>query len=107
MQITETLNDKQRLMSLSHKEALQQTFPIFNELTAEGYEVEFYYVNGFGGFSIVPSVKRIRVKANQEALSDAEYCSKFAYKVRQSFESRLTNPKFLSGQKVSNKFKNK
>ncbi|AGZ17726.1 hypothetical protein X824_gp097 [Escherichia phage 4MG] len=107
MQITETLNDQQRLMSLGHKEALQQNFPIFNELTTDGYEVEFYYVDGFGGLTIVPSVKRIRVKANQEALSDVDYCSKLAHKVRQSFESRLTNPKFLSGQKISSAFKNK
>lgn len=107
MQITETLNDQQRLMSLAHKEALQQTFPIFNELTTDGYEVEFYYVDGFGGLTIVPSVKRIRVKANQEAMADVDYCSKLAHKVRQSFESRLTNPKFLSGQKISSAFKNK
>ncbi|WPK37681.1 hypothetical protein [Escherichia phage AV124] len=107
MQITETLNDQQRLMSLGHKEALQQTFPIFNELTADGYEVEFYYVDGFGGLTIVPSVKRIRVKANQEALADADYCSSFAHKVRQSFESRLTNPKFLAGQKISTRLKHK
>lgn len=105
MQITETLNDQQRLMSLGHKEALQQTFPIFNELTAGGYEVEFYYVNGFGGMTIVPSVKRIRVKANKEALADVAYCSDLAHKVRQSFESRLTNPEFLAGKKVSNRFK--
>lgn len=107
MQITETLNDQQRLMSLEHKEALQQTFPIFNELSADGYEVEFYYVDGFGGLTIVPSVKRIRVKANPQALSDVDYCSKLAHKVRQSFESRLTNPKFLAGKKISKDFKNK
>lgn len=105
MQITETLNDQQRLMSLGHKEALQQTFPIFNELTADGYEVEFYYVDGFGGLTIVPSVKRIRVKANPALMQNPGYCPTFAHKVRQSFESRVTNPKFLAGKKVSNRFK--
>lgn len=107
MQITETLNDQQRLMSLGHKEALQQTFPIFNEMESEGYEVEFYYVKGFGGLTIVPSVKRIRVKANPALMQNPGYCPKLAQKVRQSFESRLTNPKFLSGQKVSSAFKHK
>lgn len=110
MQITETLNDQQRLMYLGHKEALQQTFPIFNELTADGYDVEFYYINGFGGLTIVPSTKRIRVKANEAALegSDAyNYAKLLAHKVRQSFESRLTNPKFLAGQKISTRLKHK
>lgn len=108
MQITETLNDQQRLMSLGNKEALQQTFPIFNELSADGYEVEFYYVGGFGGLTIVPSTKRIRVKANEAALAGTDaynYAKLLAHKVRQSFESRLTNPKFLAGKKVSNGFK--
>lgn len=107
MQITETLNDKQRLMSMEHKEALKQNFPIFNELAADGYEVEFYYVDSFGGLTIVPSVKRIRVKANPALMQNPGYCPKLAQKVRQSFESRLTNPKFLSGQKVSSAFKHK
>lgn len=105
MQITETLNDQQRLMSLADKQMLRKCYPIFNELESEGYEVEFYYVNGFGGLTIVPSVKRIRVKANAEAMTDSDYCSTLAHKVRQSFESRLTNPKFLAGKKVSNGFK--
>lgn len=105
MQITETLNDQQRLMSLAHKEALQKTFPIFNDLTTDGYEVEFYYVNGFGGLTIVPSVKRIRVKANQSELDRPGYAGLLARKVSQSFESRLTNPKFLAGQKISTNFK--
>lgn len=107
MQITETLNDQQRLMFNSDKQMLRKCYPIFNELESDGYEVEFYYVDGFGGLTIVPSVKRIRVKVNQEALTDVDYCSKLAHKVRQSFESRLTNPKFLSGQKISSAFKNK
>lgn len=107
MQITETLNDQQRLMSIGDADYLRENFPIFNELSTGGYDVEFYYVDGFGGLTIVPSVKRIRVKANQEAMTDVDYCSKLAHKVRQSFESRLTNPKFLSGQKISSAFKNK
>ena len=104
MQITETLNDQQRLMSIGDADYLRENFSIFNELYTDGYEVEFYYVNGFGGLTIVPSVKRIRVKANLGAMADVEYCSSLAHKVRQSFESRMTNPKFLSGQKVSIKW---
>lgn len=76
-------------------------------MESEGYELEFYYVKGFGGFTIVPSVNRIRVKANPALMQNSGYCSKLAQKVRQSFESRLTNPKFLSGQKVSSAFKHK
>lgn len=108
MQITETLNDQQRLMYLGEKEALQNTFSIFNEMAAEGYDLEFYYINGFGGLTIVPSTKRIRVKANEAALEGPDaynYAKLLAHKVRQSFESRLTNPKFLAGKKVSNGFK--
>lgn len=107
MQITETLNDQQRLMSLADKQMLRKCYPIFNELESEGYEVEFYYVNSFGALTIVPSVGRIRIKVNQEALANADYCSSFAHKVRQSFESRLTNPKFLAGQKISTRLKHK
>lgn len=106
MQITETLNDKQRLMSIGDAQYLYENFPIFKELEADGYEVDYYYVSGFGGLTIVPSVKRIRVKANQETMTDVDYCTKLAQKVRKSFESRLTNPKFLAGLKVSNAFKN-
>lgn len=107
MQITETLNDQQRLMDLSDKQMLFKCYPIFNEMVEAGYETEFYYVGGFGGLTIVPSMGRIRVKANQGALSDFDYCSKLAEKVRQAFESRLTNPKFLASQKMSIAFKNK
>uniref|UniRef100_A0AAU8GF02 Uncharacterized protein n=1 Tax=Salmonella phage vB_SEnST11_KE23 TaxID=3161174 RepID=A0AAU8GF02_9CAUD len=107
MQITETLNDQQRLMSLADKQMLRKCYPIFNEIESEGYDVEFYYVDGFGGLTIVPSVNRVRVKVNPAVLSDYDDCLKFAHKVRQSFESRLTNPKFLAGKKVSNGFKHK
>lgn len=107
MQITETLNDKQRLMSLGHKEALEKTFSIFNEMVSAGYNVEFYYVSGFGGLTIVPRLKRIRVKANQELLSDVDYCSKLALKIREVFESRFGNKKYLAGIKLSLDFQNK
>lgn len=107
MQITETLNDQQQVMEQSDKQMLRKCYPIFNEMESEGYDVEMYYVTGFGGLTIVPSAGRIRVKANRSALSDADYCSKLAHKVSQSFSSRLTNPKFLAGKKISKDFKNK
>ncbi|AKJ73540.1 botulinum neurotoxin type D, BoNT/D [Salmonella phage 40] len=94
MQITETLNDQQRLMSLADKQMLRKCYPIFNEIESEGYDVEFYYVDGFGGLTIVPSVNRVRVKVSPVVLSHYDDCLKFAHKVRQSFESRLTNPNF-------------
>ena len=107
MQITETLNDQQRLMSNDDKQMLRKCYPIFNEMESAGYEVEYYYISGFGGLTVVPSVGRVRIKANPALFQTPELTSLFAHKVRQSFESRLTNAKFLAGKKVSTGFKHK
>lgn len=92
-------------MSLGHKEALEQVFPIFNEMKAEGFDVEFYYVTGFGGFTLVPSTKRIRVKANKALFQNHKYAPSLANKVRVLFESRNTLPVIMEGKKLSVSFR--
>ena len=104
MQITEKLNSVQQVLPETTKNDLIKHFPIFNEMVEQGYEIDFYAINGFGGLTIVPSNNRIRVKVNYGAMQIPRYAGVLSNKIRQSFESRLENPNFQAGKKISNKF---
>lgn len=106
MQITEKLNDKQRPMTIADKQTLCKCYPIFNEMEKDGYEVDFYYVNGRGKITIVPSTHRIRIKINDEKLSNHDYITWLVERFDDFYKNRLTNNDYLEGFKISRRFKN-
>lgn len=106
MQITDKINSFQKVIAPAISATLMQEHTILQEIKAAGYDIDFYEISGFGGLTVVPSKNRVRVKVNGDLLWNPGYGSILAEKLRQSFESRLENPNFLAGKKVSSRFRN-
>ena len=104
MQITEKLNDAQQELPEEMINYLTGAFPVFQEMVDAGYEVDYYSISGFAGITIVPKNNRIRVKANRELMSQAEYGALFAKKIKSCFDKRFENSDFLEGKKISLRF---
>lgn len=104
MQITDKLNSDQRFCPDEIAEHIQKVHPIIAELSAEGYDVDFYEVSGFGGLTIVPSMKRARVKVNVSRMQSPLYVAWLFDKLQSAYDSRLSNKEFLKGKKLSAKF---
>lgn len=107
MQITEKLNDQQRLMSLADKQMLCKCYPIFNEMEKEGYDVDFYYVRGRGAITIVPSTNRIRIKVRDDRLNDLVYLNWLVVRLEAFYKNRTDKKDYLEGIKISRGFKEK